>query len=179
MIVVARRWTLCVLSAAAFAAQAEVRDMKLPTAEDGEVTYRVDNVAKQALNAKDDRAETLPVTLAFVPRKAGSPMQWTFVYRVRFAGNAKPASIRVETENRKPVVLEVEDRSPALKAGVWSGSIAPIEFNRFWAEKIAAKDPWMLQRRYTITYADGRKSVLHQLSILGTEGRAEILESMK
>ncbi|HET9651996.1 MAG TPA: hypothetical protein VFP36_07390 [Usitatibacter sp.] len=153
--------------------------MKLPTAEDGEITYRVDNVAKQALNAKDDRAETLPVVLAFVPRKPNAPMQWTFVYRVSFSGKVKPVSIRVETENQKPLALEVEDRKPALEAGLWSGSVAPIEFNRFWAEKIAAKDPWMLQRRYTIVYADGRKSVLHQLSILTAESRAQILESMR
>jgi hypothetical protein len=55
----------------------------------------------RALNAKDDRAQTLPVTLAFVPREPGAPVQWTFVYRVRFAGKVQPVSISVETENRK------------------------------------------------------------------------------
>lgn len=173
------RWTLAAALALAPAAGAEIRDMKLPTAEDGEITYRVDNAAKQALNAKDERAETLPVTLAFVPRTPGGPVQWTFLYRVRFTGKSKPVSIRVETENQKPVVLEVRDDKPVLKSGTWSGTTAPVEFNRFWAEKIAAKDPWMLQRRYTIAYADGAKSVLHQLSILTTEGRAQILESMR
>jgi hypothetical protein len=159
-------------------ALAAVRDMKLPTAEDGEIVYRVDNATKQAANAKDDRAETLPVSLAFLPRAPGGGMQWTFVYRVRFSGSAKPVSIRVETENQKPVTLEVEDRDPKVKSGIWAGRVAPIDFSKFWAEKIAAKDPWMLQRRYTITYADGRKSVLHQLSVLTTEGRAQMLETM-
>jgi hypothetical protein len=157
---------------------AEVRDMKLPTAEDGEIVYRVDNVAKQAANAKDDRAETLPASTAFLPRTPGGGMQWAFVYRVRFAPKAKPVSIRVETENQKPVTLELEDAKPQLRDGAWAGTAAPIDFNRFWAEKITAKDPWLLQRRYTIVYADGRKSVLHQLSILTTEGRARMLETM-
>lgn len=153
--------------------------MKLPTAEDGEVVYRVDNVAKQAENAGDDRAEALPITLVFAPRTPGGPTQWTFAYRLRFAAGATPTSIRIETENQKPLVLEVEDRKPVVKAGQWSGTHAPIEFTRAWAEKITASDPWLLQRRYTITYADGRKSVLHQLSILTTEGRAQMLETLK
>jgi len=157
----------------------EVREMTLPTAEDGDIVYRVDNVSKQALNAKDDRAETLPVALSFAPRTPGGPPQWTFVHRVRFATGAKPVSIRVESENRKPVTVEVEDRKPALDRGVWIGTVAPIDFDRFWAGKIAAKDPWMLQRRYTIVYADGRKSVLHQLSVLTTERRAEMVQTMR
>lgn len=152
--------------------------MKLPTAEDGEIVYRVDNVAKQAMNAKDDRAETVPVSTIFLPRTSPGLPRWTFLYRLHFAAGAKPVSIRVETENAKPVTLAVEDRNPRLKDGVWEGTSAPLEFNRTWAEKIAAKEPWMLQRRYTIVYADGRKSVLHQLSVLTTERRAQMIESM-
>lgn len=168
-----------VIIAASGGAMATVRDMKLPTAEDGEVVYRVDNVAKQAMNAKDDRAETLPVSTIFLPRTSAGLPKWTFLYKVRFAPGVKPVSIRIETENAKPVTLAIDDRNPRLKDGVWEGTIAPpLEFNRAWAEKIAAKDAWMLQRRYTIAYADGRKSILHQLSILTSERRAEMLQTM-
>ena len=173
-----RRIIAAALVAASSAAIAEVREMKLPTAEDGEIAYRVDNLTKQAENAKDDRAETLPVALTFVPRKPNAPVQWTFVYRVKFAPGAKPRSIRVESENQKPLTRLIDDAKPVLKAGVWTGTLDPIPFDRAWAEKIAAKDPWFLQRRYTITYADGRKSVLHQLSILTDEGRAKLVETM-
>ena len=166
------------LIAASSGAAAEVREMKLPTAEDGEIAYRVDNVTKQAENAKDDRAETLPVTLSFVPRKPNSPVQWTFVYRVKFAPGPKPTSIRIESENQKPVTTLIDDTRPQVPGGVWTARLEPIEFNRAWAEKIAAKDPWFLQRRYTITYADGRKSMLHQLSILTDEARAKLVETI-
>lgn len=166
------------LVAASSGGIAEVREMKLPTAEDGEIAYRVDNVKKQAENAKDDRAETLPVTTMFMPRKPGTPLQWTFVYRVKFAPGAKPRSIRIESENQKPVTRLVEDANPSINAGAWTGRLEPIPFDRAWAEKIAAKDSWFLQRRYTIVYEDGRKSVLHQLSILTAEGRAQMLETM-
>lgn len=173
-----RRIIAAALVAASSGVAAEVREMKLPTAEDGEIAYRVDNVTKQAENAKDDRAETLPVSLAFVPRKPDAPVQWTFVYRVRFAPGAKPRSIRIESENQKPVTKLIEDGKPVLKGGLWTGTLEPVPFDRAWVEKISAADPWFLQRRYTVTYADGRKSVLHQLSILTREGRAQIAETM-
>lgn len=173
-----RSAAIALLFLAATGAVAEVREMKLPTAEDGEVAYRVDNATKQAENAKDDRAETLPVSLAFLPRKPDAPVQWTFVYRIRFASGVTPKAIRIDSENPKTLARLIDDTKPALKGRVWTGTLDPLDFDRAWVQKISANDAWFLQRRYTITYADGRKSVLHQLSILTKEGRAEIAQTM-
>ena len=164
--------------AVAIPAFAEIKSMPLPTAEDGDILYRVDTVTKAPINAKDDRAEVLPVVSYFLPRENAGGPKWAFRYDVRFKPHAKPASIRVETENVKPVALEVEDKKPVLKSGVWTGTTQPIEFNKAWFDRMSSEDPWILQRRVTIVYADGKKSVMHQLTFITKPMRMKMIGTL-
>ena len=154
------------------------KPVKLPTAADGDVTYLFDANTNLPLSAKDERAEVVAVALTFLPKKAGEPLRWNYLYSLQFGKDAKPTMITVFAEDKKPVTLEVGDSKPALEGGVWSAPSQPKEVDKKTWDAMIGKDPWFLQRKFVIDYADGTQRTLHQLSVVTQVMRLELLEKV-
>lgn len=60
---------------------AAVKEIRLPTAEDGEVAYQFDTDTRKPLSAKDDRSEVMTLALTFLPKEAGGASSLGVVVR--------------------------------------------------------------------------------------------------
>lgn len=160
------------------AAHAEIRPIELPTAEDGNVTYQFDTNSKLPLSAKDESAEVMSVALSFMPKEPNTPLFWAFAYDIRFKNGVVPTSIRVEDERKQPISLDVFVLKPSLDSNTWKSHSQPRELDKQWFNAMTAKEPWVLQERITITYADGSKSILHQLAVITNPMRFRLLETV-
>lgn len=157
---------------------AQLVELRLPTAEDGEVIYQLNSVTKKPLSAQDDRSEVMAVSLVFLPKKPGEELRWGFLYQVRFKDGAIPKSIVVYSENNKPTTIEVRDASPTLKENTWSAISKPNVMDEKAFQFMTEKDPWFLQRKFVISYADGAERTLHQLAIITNPMRFQLLETI-
>jgi hypothetical protein len=155
---------------------AEIKDIPLPTDADGEVVYQFDTVTKLPRSARDERAEIMAVSFAILPKEPGAAAFWTMVYGIKFSDVVAPTSIQIEVTNKGFGAVELTDGQPTLTSSTWSSTSARHELTRQWFEKMTAKDPWFLQRKFTITYADGKKSILHQMAIITNTMRFRVLE---
>ena len=182
----ARRLALCLALAANLPAAAQVKEaaapakeVKLPTAADGEVTYRFDPATNLPISASDDRVEVLAVALSFLPKKPGEQLRWNYYYALRFVpGAPKPTLVTVYAEDQRPIKFEVGDNAPLLEGGVWSASSQPRALDKKSWDSMIGKDPWFLQRKFIIDYDDGTRRTLHQLSVVTTQMRLELLEKV-
>lgn len=156
--------------------QAEIKEIRLPTAEDGEVSYRIDSVTKKPLSAQDDRAEITSVSLAFLPKAPGEPLRWAFLYGVRFKGGAEPKSVSVQTLGKAKTLLDASEPSVTLKDGVWNGTGKARVMDEQMFREMTRKEPWVLQKKFVITYADGSVRTLHQLAVITNPARVQLLE---
>ena len=154
------------------------RSVKLPTAADGDVYYQFDANTNLPISAKDDRAEVVAVALSFQPKKAGEPLRWNYYYSLQFGKDVKPKMITVFAEDKKPIKLEVGDTAPVLDGGVWSAPSQPKDVDKKTWDAMIGKDPWFLQRKFVIDYADGTQRTLHQLSVVTQVMRLELLEKV-
>jgi hypothetical protein len=165
--------------AAAPAGSANFKEVKLKTAMDGEVSYRFDNATNLPVSAKDDRAEVMATGLSFLPKKQGEGLRWAFYYALQFSGKVKPTLVTVYAENKAPMLLEVGDSAPVLdETGTWTASSkAQVVDKKTW-DSMIGKEPWVLQRKFVISYADGTQRTLHQLSVVTQVMRLELLEKV-
>ena len=164
--------------AARAATAAGVKEVKLPTAADGDVFYRFDATTNLPISAKDDRSEVMAVALSFEPKKAGEPLRWKYYYALQFKEGAKPTMITVYAENQRPLTLEVGDSSPVLDGGLWSASSQAKDVDKKTWDSMIGKDPWVVQRKFVIDYADGTQRTLHQLSMVTQVMRLGLLEQV-
>jgi hypothetical protein len=165
-------------AAAKAAAVPPGKRVKLPTAADGEVFYSFDPVTNLPVSAKDDRAEVVATALSFLPKKPGEDLRWAFYYALQFKTGAVPKLITVYSENKAPLKLEVGDKAPVLDGGVWTASSQPHVVDKKTFDSMIGKEPWFLQRKFVIDYADGSQRTLHQLSIVTQVMRLELLEKI-
>ena len=86
--------------------------------------------------------------------------------------------ITVFAENQRPLTLEVGDNAPALEGGLWSASSQPKEVDKKTWNSMIGKDPWVVQRKFVIDYADGTQRTLHQLSVVTQVMRLGLLEKV-
>jgi hypothetical protein len=183
----------CLLLAASLPAAAQVKTkpaspapatrpatkpVKLPTAADGDVTYLFDANTNLPISAKDEHAEVMAAALSFEPKKAGEPLRWKYFYALQFQEGAKPTMITVYAENQRPLTLEVGDSAPVLDGGLWSASSLPKDVDKKTWDSMIGKDPWVVQRKFVIDYADGTQHTLHQLSVVTQTMRLGLLEKV-
>jgi hypothetical protein len=159
-------------------APAAAKEVKLPTAADGEIVYRFDPATSLPVSAKDEKAEVLAVALSFEPKKAGEPLRWSYYYALQFQKGAVPKFITVYDESQRPLKLEVGDSAPTLDGNVWTATSQPKEVDKKTWDAMIGKDPWILQRKFMIDYADGTQRSLHQLSVVTTTMRLQLLEKV-
>lgn len=145
---------------------ADVRQIKLPTAEDGEVVYQVDTLTKKPMGARDDRAEVVNIAVSVMPKPSAARPDVFFVYGIKFKGGAMPRSIAVYAEERKPLTLELTDAAPALRGDTYTAMVAPRNMDEAAWQRIASEPALILQKKFVITYADGEERTLHQLAVL-------------
>ncbi|MFZ6769991.1 hypothetical protein ACO0LM_23295 [Undibacterium sp. Di26W] len=169
---------LCSLILTFSAANAEIKPINLPTAEDGNVSYQFNTETKLPMSVSDERAEVVAVTFMALPKEPNTPLYWAFGYDIRFKNGVVPTSIKVEDERKKPITQDVFDAKPSLNSGLWKAHSKPVLLNNEWFTAITAKDPWILQERITILYEDGSKSVLHQLAVITNPMRFKVLETI-
>jgi hypothetical protein len=145
---------------------ADVRQIKLPTAEDGEVVYQIDAVTKKPMGAKDDRAEIVNVSLNVMPKLAATRPEFFFVYGIMFKGGATPRSIAVYAEEGKALTLELKDAAPTLRGDTYTAMVAPKGMDEAAWKRMASEPTLILQKKFVIIYADGEERTLHQLAVL-------------
>ena len=163
---------------AATPAAAAVKVVKLPTAADGEVSYKFDAATNLPISASDDRAEVVAVAVSFLPKKKGEDLRWVYYYSLRFKAGVKPTLVMVYDESQRPIRLEVGDKAPVLEDGAWSASSQPKVVDKKTWDSMIGKDPWYLQRKFIIDYADGHRRTLHQLSVVTQPMRLGLLEQV-
>ena len=159
-------------------ALAAVREIKLPTSADGEVTYKFDTATNLPISASDDRAQVVAVGVSFLPKKKGEDLRWVYYYSLRFPAGAKPTLVMVYDESQRPIKLEVGDNAPILQDGSWSATSQPKVVDKKTWDSMIGKDPWYLQRKFIIDYADGHRRTLHQLSVVTQTMRLGLLEQV-
>lgn len=164
--------------AAAAPTSAATKVVKLPTAADGEVFYRFDAATDLPIAVGDDRAVVTAVALTFLPKKSGEELRWNYLYSLQFSKGAVPKMITVFDEGMAPLKFEVADTKPALDKGGWSASSMPHAVDKKTWDSMIGKDPWVLQRKFVIDYADGTQRTLHALSVVTTTMRLELLEKV-
>jgi hypothetical protein len=160
------------------AARGADKIVKLPTAADGEVFYHFDPATDLPVNASDERAVVTAAALSFLPKKKGEALQWNTYYSLQFGKGAKPTFILVYDESNKPLKLEVGDKAPVLEAGSWSASSQPRTVDKQTWDSMIGPKPWVLQRKFMISYADGTERTLHQLSVVTQAMRLELLQKV-
>lgn len=120
----------------------------------------------------------MAVSLIFLPKKSGDPLRWAFLYELKVAEGFTPTSITVLSENNKPISVEVKDSKPALVGSLWSATSKPNDLDERAFNAMTGKDPWILQRKFQITYSDGTERALHQLAIITNPMRFRMLEQV-
>lgn len=154
------------------------RQIRLPTAADGEITYLITAGTKKPVRAQDDRAEVVAVGFMLVPQGSDQRPRWTIQYSLRFKGGAQPASIAVYVENPDKGHLDVRDDSPTLHGDFYTTMSAPKTMDEGSFEHLTADRTWTSQSKFVIRYADGVERTLHQLSVLSHAERMALLKTV-
>lgn len=100
------------------------------------------------------------------------------VWAFNFTSQKPIMNVRVEDVSEKTAVLLVEDKTPSLKEGMWSGRANPIAINK-------EESPWVFTRgntvkvfRFTVLIAgNSAPTVIHQPAVYGTEVKGALLLS--
>lgn len=169
---------LAILLLYTFNANAELKEIKLPTATDGDVRFLFDTDTKLPVGASDARAQVVTAALVFLPKEKGQPVQWTWHYEIKFRTDARVKSITVEDERDAKTNLLIQDDNPSIEGNVWSGFEKSTNLSKDVFSSMQAKDPWMLVRRLTVTYDDNVQSKLHQLIIETQPMRMKLLDDL-
>lgn len=159
-------------------ANAELKELKLPTAADGEVRFLVDTDTKLPVGAADDKAQVVTAALALLTKGKGQPVQWTWQYQIKFRTGVRVKSITIEDERDAKINLLIQDDKPNIEGNVWSGSEKSFELTKEFFTAMQAKDSWVMIRRITITYDDDVQSKLHQLIVETQPMRMKLLDDL-
>lgn len=166
-------FVLLIGSTSSFAIEIEV--LKISTGENGDVLVKFNKATHMPVGASDERAEVLGVNLSlFGPPRI--ELAWHYV--VRFKAGSVPTRIRVEDETQAPNRLELESTQPALQQARWVGESSRMAFTREMSDHLQAKDDWFSMRKFTIDYAVGTQSILHQAVLLTSKKRMEFLHEL-
>ena len=158
---------------------AELKEYKLPTAADGQVSYFVDTETRLPIGVSDQYAEVITAALSlYTNRKPTQPLSWTWSYTIKFKTGVKVKSVLIEDEQRSELRTVIKDESPLMSYNIWSGEEELKELNEEMFQLMNAKGPWIQQRKITINYEDGSKSTLHQLIAESQAKRVALLDNL-
>ncbi|MFT4172473.1 MAG: hypothetical protein QM639_07930 [Rhodocyclaceae bacterium] len=160
------------------AARAELKTLLVPTAADGEVSVVVDTERRLPVGASDERATVTDASLTFPPKNPGDPLQITWRYSIHFSSDVKVSAVLIENERDKELETVVQDANPQLINSTWVGQEAPKELTKEMFAAMNSNDVWMLLRRITVEYEDGKSSKLHQLIIESPVQRRNLLNKL-
>ncbi len=157
---------------------AEIKELQLPTAEDGEITYQFDTATKKPISAKDDRAEVSGLSLSLLPKNPGDQLRLAYSYELKIKDGFVPTSIKVISEDGKSPSTLTEDTKPSLTGNRWSGMSRPGVVDKRAFDAFTSNDPWILQQKFQIKYSDGVERTLHQLAVITSAQRFDMLERL-
>src|SRR6185312_9339704 len=117
------------------------------------------------ISAENEKAKILVAGFVVRPSKEGAKnavLAWAFDFAAK-PSLQKLESVRVEevAPSTSPVIL-VEDNSPVLKNGVWSGDASPIPANRTSTPWIFTDDKSVYVFRFTIKPSGEPAFILYQ-----------------
>ncbi|MDD1795405.1 hypothetical protein LRP50_19935 [Enterovibrio sp. ZSDZ42] len=154
---------------------AALKEYKLPTAEDGEIVFIVDDETKLPVSASDDMARVIEGALTFLPKNPGESLRWTWQYRIQFLTDQKVKSVVIEDERDEKIKLLIEDDKPLIVNNEWTGVEKSMHLSKSSFEMMKSEETWLLLRRVRITYEDGQESKLHQMIVVTQPMRIDIL----
>lgn len=166
------------LTAMSQQSSAEIKEVKLPTAEDGEITYQLDTQTKKPISAKDDRAEVSVLSLSLLPKNPGEQLRLAYSYELKIKDGFVPTSIKVISEGGESPTTLIEDKKPSLTGNRWSDMSLPGVLDKRTFDAFASSDPWILQQKFIIKYSDGVERTLHQLAVITSAQRFSMLERL-
>lgn len=154
----------------------EPKEIRLPTAADGEVVFQMDPDTRLPLSAFDEQAEVTKAALTFLPKEPNKPLHFTWQYELRFKTGSKVKSVTVEDERDAALRTLIDDRNPTVTQSSWTGQEESHEVTQGVVKAMFEKNPWVLLRRITVEYEDGKQSKLHQMVVMTQPMRMNLVE---
>lgn len=117
------------------------------------------------ISAQNERAKILVAGFVVGPSRENERhaiLAWGFDFEAKLPlKNLDAVKVEEVAPSASPVVL-VEDNSPVLKDGVWSGNASPIPANRTSTPWLFTTDKSIYVFRFTIKFAGEAPFILYQ-----------------